>query len=167
MHTPQATCLPQDLFPNSWAHRATTSHKQMRNLGPDSIQHTKITSENLIKHTAAAQTASRRPPPSKQEGTRIDQVGLGFDAYHPDVGIVPKAWLADDREVRPLPPVRLRIPQQPVRHPPPALCRRRRSAERNEANRAAGRRNPIWRRVVRLGRACASLTQVVSYWAGL
>jgi hypothetical protein len=63
----------------------------MRNLGPDSIQHTKITSENLIKHTAAAQTASRRPPPSKQEGTRIDQVGLGFDAYHPDVGIVPKA----------------------------------------------------------------------------
>jgi hypothetical protein len=37
--------------------------------------------------------------------------------YHPDVGVVAEAWLADDGEVRPLPPVRLRVPQQPMRHP--------------------------------------------------
>ena len=44
--------------------------------------------------------------------------------YHANVGVVAEAGLADDGEVGPLPPVRLRVPQQPVGH-----LRLRRAAE--------------------------------------
>jgi hypothetical protein len=63
---------------------------------------------------------------------RLGFVGGQETRYHADVGVVAEAGLADDGEVGPLPPVRLRVSQQPVSHLRRRRLRLRRRRERRE-----------------------------------